>query len=153
MDTILWQDSFSVGDEIMDNQHKKMIKMLNVMIDNKDKSAETGLLWDMVNEMTQYAENHFRDEEDYMAQIGFDDLENHKLEHDGFRERVSEFSLELFIESETIQEEILVFLCKWLVEHILESDMQYSTNLAVHISAKGQSATQQPTDTARMASS
>ncbi|MBI9019230.1 MAG: bacteriohemerythrin [Phycisphaerae bacterium] len=104
MDTIAWQDSFSVGNELMDDQHKKLIGMLNHMIDDRNNCPDPQALWELLAKMSEYAEEHFHDEEDYMEQINYSDLESHKQEHESFKAKVSGFAADVFVNDELVQQ-------------------------------------------------
>ena len=54
-----WQDSFSVGNKTMDEQHKKMIGILNQLHDAMSEGKPTNEIGLIVSEMVDYTKFHF----------------------------------------------------------------------------------------------
>ncbi len=66
---IEWEDKFSVGISIIDEEHKKLIGILNKVIYAKGHNGNPEELWEILSEMTNYALTHFTTEEAYMKRI------------------------------------------------------------------------------------
>lgn len=127
METIQWKESYSVGNETIDSQHKKLIDMINSMIRNKGCNVDSEVVSYVLSEMIEYACSHFKNEETYMEQIAYPELKLHKEEHKQFKFKASNFCLDTMKDKPSIPDEILQFLSKWLINHILHSDMKYKT--------------------------
>ena len=84
MNTINWQDSYSVGVTEMDAQHKKMIGMINTLIIEQKTLTDPKTIADLLTAMTDYAEEHFRAEEYLMAEYGYDRKTAHEKKHRTF---------------------------------------------------------------------
>ncbi len=88
---IKWDESYGVGVELFDSQHKRFIDIVNTLVwinKNESGNEKTKTSMDMMNELTRYSREHFTAEEDAMEKYGYPDLENHRREHDKFREMV-----------------------------------------------------------------
>ena len=121
-----WQDSFSVGSKEMDEQHKKLIAILNHLHDTMKagKAAkEVGLI---VDEMVDYTKFHFSAEEKLMADKQYIGLGSQKAEHAAFVKKAQEFQNEISSGKLSVSIDVLNFLKDWLSNHILIIDMKYS---------------------------
>ena len=130
-DFVCWDDEYSVGFEIIDNQHKELIKMTNLLF----KSCSMGgtvadvALMKTIRGAVEYAQNHFHLEEKYMAQLNFPELAAHKEEHEQFVALVSQ-TIKEFEESKSEPLALANFLKKWLLNHIAQTDKKYAPYMA-----------------------
>lgn len=128
MSHFLWSPKYSVGVEAMDNQHKKLIDILNhldkAIEDKKNKAA----LGEIIKELIVYAQTHFQAEEQYLLQNNYKDLLQHKKEHELFIINVQKFCDDYKKDKLTLRFEIGVFIKNWLVKHICDSDKKYDPN-------------------------
>ena len=79
----------------------------------------------LLNELKQYAVTHFAHEEAYMASINDPELSRQQKEHQAFVDKVNSYHFS-DITDETAKELILAlleYLSKWLMGHILGSDI------------------------------
>ena len=117
-----WISSFATGLEPVDSQHKKLVEMLNTLFEamNERKGAEVvGVILD---EMLDYAENHFVAEEALFEKYEVADRVQHKKEHDLFRAQLDRFQENRRAGRIQLTVEVAVFLKDWLKHHILQSD-------------------------------
>lgn len=135
MDRIAWEGRFSVGVEEIDRQHKQLVEMLNRLIDLDGITVASEKISDTLTRMTEYADYHFTSEEKFMLAGGYPGYETHRLEHVAFMRKTAELALGTMAYQKAIPHELVTFLKDWLVNHILESDMQYKSFLE----AKGSS--------------
>ncbi len=81
---IEWDDKYSVGISIIDDEHKQLIGIINKAIAARQHSNNSEEIIEILNEMNKYALTHFADEEAYMVQFDYPDYEQHRKEHQGF---------------------------------------------------------------------
>jgi len=127
MEKIIWDENFSVGVRMIDEQHKELFNMINVLIEKKDTTVDSEAISDILMKMTKYTQYHFQTEEQYMIEYGYPDYSSHKEQHKAFRKKTVAFCMETIEKKTTIPEEILAYLKDWLSNHILISDMSYKT--------------------------
>lgn len=126
MPKILWDQSYSVGNADLDNQHKKWIEIINRLHDNlmsptfKPESGTQAL-----EEMLVYSLTHFTAEERYMKEIGFPGLAAHMSIHAAFRKKVENIISSLRSGQFILDREIMALLMEWLGRHILDTDKKY----------------------------
>jgi hemerythrin-like metal-binding protein len=123
---IRWDSSFSVGIPAIDTQHKKLIGMINSMAEAHEARVDSEVVSDVLNEMTRYAAEHFKSEEELMRQHGFPYLDAHKNKHVSFRRSAAQFCVDATAHKTSVPEDVLSFLKDWLVDHILYCDQRYA---------------------------
>ncbi len=125
MEKLIWDETFSVGVEILDEQHKKLIKMLNAMIEAPGTDVGSELVSEVLTQMQQYATKHFSQEEEYMIKYGYMYYDQHKAEHKQYMKKMAMLCIETMRQRKAVPTEMLEFLKSWWVNHILKNDMQY----------------------------
>lgn len=124
METIIWSGSLSVGVKEMDSQHQKLIGMINRLIEEQHVLTELTTIAELLTEMTDYAQEHFRDEEYLMAEYGYERLDLQKHSHTAFIDKTVEF-MDASVGPNILSKALLEYLSSWLTNHILHEDMQY----------------------------
>ena len=125
IDIFPWDDNFNTGLPKVDEQHRKLVQMLNLLASNIAYGANAELLNKIFDEMADYAVYHFNTEEaiwrEYLAE---DSAEvEHRAIHQSFVQEVVHLKASLGARSlSEVAEEALGFLARWLASHILESD-------------------------------
>lgn len=79
---VVWKDEFSVGDERLAAQHRRMFDLLNAMYGVGQEGGPRGRLAKMFEEVRRYAEDHFATEEAAMERFGYARLREHKAAHE-----------------------------------------------------------------------
>jgi hemerythrin len=122
---IEWSNELSVGVEVIDKQHQRIIEYVNKLHDNlHDKVA----LADVLEDTIEYTESHFGFEEAMMEEAGYPYIHAHKRIHDLFIRRVARYK-ERFDAGEDVAEELHDTLVRWLVTHIKSEDANYGPSL------------------------
>ncbi len=125
MKTIDWSNEFSVGVKEMDEQHKKLIGMINRLIKEQKILTDPQTIADLLTEMTDYAQVHFRAEEYLMAEYDYPQKDKQEQQHQAFINKTIAFYSAAELGPNILSTALLDFLRIWLVEHILEQDMKY----------------------------
>lgn len=125
MPLIEWDSSFSVNVELIDEQHKMLVKMINDLYDAMLSGKENKELSKLINQMSVYAAMHFAREEHYFDTLGYPEAEEHKKEHLYFENQVSQFAKEFNEGKQELTNEIMQFLSNWLVKHIKGTDRKF----------------------------
>lgn len=121
-----WRESFEVGVDFVDSQHKVLVELLqtlNIQIRefamcNVDKIG----LENVLKDLKHYTEFHFREEEIMMEEYGWPGLEDHKKVHAEFVARVEEYRKMVAVDDVTIGHDVLDYLKDWLLTHIMYTD-------------------------------
>lgn len=119
-----WNDSLSVGVREIDDQHKKLIKMINDFYENiSDNNRAVSRLLASLAEYTVY---HFKTEEKYMDRFNYPGTDAHKNEHRLFVEKVTDVKTRFDAGKMVISYEITNFVKDWVIKHVMGSDKKYS---------------------------
>ena len=125
MALITWDESIMLGIHEIDMQHKRIVDMINKLYDSAGLSADNNPVKDILAEMIDYTQTHFATEEKYFAEFGYAETEAHKIEHQTFINKITEFQKDYEAGKATLSAEIMQYLTQWLIGHIKGSDQKY----------------------------
>ncbi len=121
-----WNDRMSVSVGIFDDDHKKLVTMLNALFDAVQAGKGKDALGKILDGLIEYTKNHFAREEDYMTKNGYPDLAAHRKEHEELTKQVIEVQKKYHSGSTaTLSMEVMNFLKNWLIKHIQGTDKKY----------------------------
>ncbi|MGM0443319.1 MAG: bacteriohemerythrin [Fibrobacterota bacterium] len=129
MDTINWNESYSVGVERFDEQHKRIIALINRLIEAEQNHISAEDISDTLDAMTRYSSEHFTYEEELLKEYDYPKLENQEREHKAFIKKTVNFCMNTMVNKERVPEEMLSYLREWWINHILKEDMEYKEYL------------------------
>ena len=119
-----WQPFLSLGVEELDAQHKRLIAIANDFLDAARSGQADRAVRHAAAALLAHADEHFADEEAYMASIGYPDLDAHREKHRDLHTRAADLVQRLEA-SETVEPRTVDVLIKtWLLEHILGTDLE-----------------------------
>lgn len=128
-DLLVWSEEYSVGDVDLDRQHQKLFAMVNRLAQAMAQGKGKDTLGALLEDLADYTETHFEQEERAMARAGYPELAAHRQAHARLTDRVREV-IERFRNGEFgLSMEVLNFLENWLKKHILSVDQKYAPYL------------------------
>lgn len=133
MALLTWNDSISVKVRQFDDQHKKLVDLVNKLHDAMKEGKGTQILGDVLKSLATYTQTHFADEERVMKQHGFPEYEKHKQEHNKLILQVVDIQKQMDAGKAPITQAVMQFLRDWLMKHIQGEDKKYG----VYLNAKG----------------
>lgn len=127
MALIEWTADLSVGIDSVDEQHKKLVNMINALNDAMLTNSSDELLGKIFTGLAAYTQKHFAYEENMFAEFGYADSEEHKRQHNELIAQVVELK-EKFIANPqgTMSTDLMLFLKRWLTNHIMRTDKEYA---------------------------
>ncbi|WP_295442489.1 PAS domain-containing protein, partial [uncultured Thiodictyon sp.] len=125
IDIFPWDDNFNTGLPTVDEQHRKLVELLNALAGHIAFDVNDLMLVQLFDELADYAVYHFDSEGAIWRQFMDGDPEEivHGELHQAFVNDVARMRASLgAIPIPELAEQALGFLARWLASHILESD-------------------------------
>ena len=124
-----WKDDYSVGIDSIDQQHKKLLNLINQLQTAVDYSTGEQFEREALDELVDYTKTHFSYEEGLMRDNDYPDFEPHKAQHEKMFEKVREVLAEYEQDQDTAMANAAEYLKDWLINHINGTDKEYSSYL------------------------
>ncbi len=125
MTYMTWTEDLSVKVRAFDNQHKKLVFLINALHDAMKARKGKEILSSVLDELLEYTQTHFVSEEKMMLNYDYPDYLEHKLEHDSFITRTIELKKDYYLGKAAISNEVMKFVQDWVANHILVTDKNY----------------------------
>jgi len=132
IDIFPWNKNFDTGIAIIDEQHKKLLELVNTLAKHFVNQSDVITLNTVFDELTAYTIYHFETEEAIWHQyFPNDELEiAHKATHQKFIDEIVKFrNSESTVGTEQVIESVLSFLTQWLAFHILDNDKRMAKTI------------------------
>ena len=129
----MWKKSYLVGVDHIDKQHMELFRIVEELLlslkATDDKADYKTGIGEAIAFLKGYVIKHFSDEEDFMASIGYKDIEQHKAYHAQLKKDVLSYENQLGISNFAmpIVKKFLGFVNVWLVQHVAGIDQKYSS--------------------------
>jgi len=130
-----WSPAFSVKVTKFDNQHKKLVDLVNQLHDAMKAGQGNAALGVVLQSLITYTATHFKDEEQVMQVNGYPELAKHKAIHAELVKKVLELQQKFKEQAGggILTMSVMSFLKDWLVTHIQGEDKKYG----VFLNSKG----------------
>jgi len=127
----LWEESYKLGDEIIDSQHRQLFNLINSLLSSCINGDNEDVLKNALGFLVNYTIHHFNDEEALQKKCNFPEYENHKEMHENFKLTVYELvkRFEAKGSSFKLGSDLKSIVVKWLVNHILYEDKKIAAYL------------------------
>jgi hemerythrin len=124
-----WKDEYSVKIRSIDEQHKKLVSLVNSLQHAMLTGQGATVLGKILDDLISYTKSHFATEERLLRTNLYPDYNAHKAEHEALTEKVMTLHRDFTSGKPVMTVKVLVFLKNWLVEHIQGTDRKYSAHL------------------------
>ena len=118
-----WEDSYLIGVELIDTEHKKLFDLVNRLFVLEDNANIKEEIREILYAFREYTITHFEDEEVYMKSIGYPELEEHKFMHEHIVDSLSQI-INTPASLSIIKSKMRVVSKRILIEHIVEEDIK-----------------------------
>jgi len=131
MTRIEWDDSLSVGVDLIDEQHKMLIQRIKDLSEAVASGRGRGQIGKTLGFMIDYTEFHFSTEEKHMTELSYEEFDIHKKLHEEFKSSLGHMVTEFEEDGATagLSEGINTYLINWLVKHIKSIDTKFGAFL------------------------
>jgi hemerythrin-like metal-binding protein len=126
---LTWKDSYSVGVQALDDDHKRLLHLINNLYTAANYRTDMAFERQALNEVIDYTKTHFAREEELMRANEYPDFEPHKRQHEAMIAKVNELMARYEQDRDGTVEELLKYLREWLIQHILGTDQGYRGHL------------------------
>jgi hemerythrin len=123
-----WNDNLSVGVKASDDDHKKLIEILNRLYEGMKSGQGKEMVGKTLDDLISYTKFHFAREEEFFARTKYPAAE-HKEQHKLLVKQAEDLLSRYKSGENSISIETLDFLKDWLTIHIQVSDKKYSDHL------------------------
>ncbi|MCK5367822.1 MAG: hemerythrin family protein [Cyclobacteriaceae bacterium] len=125
MSLIEWNERYIFNIREIDDQHKKLVGMLNELYDAHNEGKVIKIMINIIRRLIEYTKYHFSTEEKYFDQFDYPEKVEHKQEHKEFCETVLDFEKKIKNGEVLLSSEVLSFLKEWLISHLEGTDKKY----------------------------
>jgi hemerythrin len=124
---IEWKDDYSVGNRVIDEQHKGLIRMTAELYEacRQGGDTEKALFIKTLHGAVQYVKEHFSTEEQIMKRVNYPDYAVHKKEHEDFITEVLRQAKNYENNKPFVPATFVKFLLEWILTHVAGSDKKY----------------------------
>jgi hemerythrin len=131
MAKVEWNDRLSVGVDLIDEQHKMLLKRLNDFSEAVDSRQGSGEIVRTLEFLVDYTDFHFGTEERHMGAIQYPGLDHHVVKHNEFKATLKNLGEDFEEEGATtaLADSINTLLINWLIKHIEAVDQEFGTFL------------------------
>ncbi|MBF0182805.1 MAG: bacteriohemerythrin [Magnetococcales bacterium] len=124
-----WQEKHEVGLLQMDLQHQKMLEIASAILELFHCQLVAGIIERAFETLFEMTARHFQAEERLMERYGYADLAAHRRHHQLLLRQLDEYRYSVQQPEERTSESFQQFVDKWLIDHIVDEDRQYSAFL------------------------
>ncbi|WP_262966819.1 bacteriohemerythrin [Methylobacter psychrophilus] len=133
MSLITWSDKLAVGVEIIDQQHQKLVQLINGLHAHMVAGDAPEIMCKVLDRVIEYTGFHFETEEQLMQEYDYPYSTTHKRQHIDLVNTAVSLQEKLKTGNTHITMETMHFLQDWLQHHILETDKKF----AAYLKSKG----------------
>jgi len=122
-----WNESLATGSAELDRQHRRLIDLANELdAAESDSHISEERLRTFVEEIIDFANDHFLQEEEFMREVGYPpELIQRMIEvHRGFTARARELVLDFRAAESVDLEAVHASVTDWLVHHVFTIDRE-----------------------------
>ena len=120
-----WEDQYSLGIEFIDEQHKSLVKLINILHGNLAEGTTDEIIDETLSSLIDYTVYHFNSEEEMLKTYGYPSYQDHKKHHDALAQQILDIQKNIQNRSSDLSHDVTDFLVHWLVAHIVNEDKQY----------------------------
>ncbi len=120
-----WKEKYSVKVKKIDDQHKKLFKLINCFHDAEAECKGRKGSMDAINAMLEYARVHFSTEEGYFEKFIFPGAKAHIKEHEAFTKKAIRLYDNFKGTKGDVSKEMLDYLKEWWTNHVTKVDRGY----------------------------
>ena len=125
---IEWSDKLLTGNAEIDDQHKEIFDRAARLLNKANQTEIEEKATEIINDLEEYILKHLAAEELLQASYDFPQHEAHREIHENFRQQVTQMKTDIVLQGINYERAagIIVFMLKWLAEHIDKFDRDFA---------------------------
>lgn len=124
---LLWTENLRVGVEEFDEDHKKLVAMVNALHGAIEAGSSSKMLKRVLDDLEHYAWRHCTCEEVAFLETGYADAAAHTAEHDELRQMIAKMKQRRDQGTDAqLSVDVMNLIYVWITNHIYCSDRKYS---------------------------
>ena len=120
-----WNQQLASGIETIDEQHKKILHLLDKLVTANKTPGDTENLMNALAEFNRALEEHFDFEENLLAESDYRDLKRHQAGHDEIAETLRGITTSVMLDESQIAPEMIDRVIRWFEDHLTSEDTRY----------------------------
>lgn len=120
-----WEEKYSVGVKLIDDQHKHMFETINYLINILSSTPTKDQIDEIVTRLVEYKKYHFTTEEGYFNEFNYENKEEHIAKHKEFNANLEKLIADSNGDSIVLAFNLVDFLEDWLISHLMVEDQKY----------------------------
>lgn len=132
MGLLHWEDRYSVGIAAVDHEHKELIELVNRLYEQataqRAKDAVIGFFGDLFKAVSA----HFALEERFMRERGYDQITQHKNDHERLLDEIRDLMEDFEASSRFDDRQLADALDAWFSRHFETHDARLHKALGAH---------------------
>lgn len=121
----IWKEEYALNIPKIDEQHKQLVTLINNLYKAFMNKTHIEAVGDVLLELKNYTEYHFRFEETLFSNINFPEKKEHLKTHEAFEAKIQSFHDEYLNNPKSVTFRLISYLQSWLVDHIMVADRKY----------------------------
>ena len=124
---IIWNDNFTVGIKLIDDQHKELLSMTNELYDACLKGGDEAVTCfkKTIRMMVNHTKEVFTHEEELFEKTAYPEAAPHKAEHRDFIKNILEHEKKFQAGVRFAPNSFVRFLMEWISSHIAVNDKNF----------------------------
>ncbi len=122
---IIWNEAYSVQNTEIDNQHHKLIELINRLYNAYLDKKHNEEITQIIREIKDYTVYHFATEEKLFVKNNYTEKDEHINKHDEFINELNDLVKNYSNTGLVLTMKVMTFLQRWLTNHILKEDKKY----------------------------
>ena len=129
MSLLEWRPTFSVGVDAVDYEHQLLIGLINELYDDFVASRSSERLRSFLGELYARIAAHFALEEKIMREVGYDEYEDHKKDHEALLDELTDIMEDVGDGVTGFEDRLGSQLDGWFSEHFQTHDARLHKHL------------------------
>jgi hemerythrin-like metal-binding protein len=132
MPLMQWKDQFSIGIAAVDHEHKQLIDLINHLYEEYSKGGSKRSVEAFFGDLLKDISAHFALEERFMRERRYDQLPQHKADHERLLDEIRDLMDDFEDAAEMQSDELAARLDTWFARHFETHDARLHKALGSH---------------------